>query len=338
MKPVIAITMGDFNGIGPEIALQASISPLVRKVAIPVLVGSIDVFEYYAKHYKMKLNIKEVDKIPRANIDGIPIIAVRKFTKPKINLGKITNDAGRLALESIMTAIVLHVEYGIDGIVTGPICKSALDLPELNFSGQTELLSAIYKSQKSAMILVHNNFRIAIATPHIALNEVAKRISKNLIIEKLSIFHKSLQLDFGIKDPSIAVLALNPHAGENGLFGNEEKKTLTPTIAKLNNKGLKIFGPFPADGFFGSGSYKKYDGTLAMYHDQALIPFKLMGFDKGVNFTAGLPLVRTSPNHGTAFDLAGKGIASPRSIIEAARVAVKIIKNRKQKSVVRKKK
>lgn len=347
MKPVIAITMGDFNGIGPEVALKAANSHLVRRIAIPVLVGSLDVFEYYAKLYKMKISIREVDPeyfgvedIPRSNSDDIPLIVVRKFQKPKIKLGKISFEAGRLAVESIITAAVLNLKYGIDGIVTAPISKAAVNFNGLHFPGQTELLAAIYKTEKYAMILACDNFRVGLATIHIPISQVASSITTKLVAEKISTLNNSMKIDFGIKKPKIAVLGLNPHAGENGLLGNEEKTTILPAMKLAKQDGANVSGPFPADGFFGISSYKNFDAILTMYHDQGLIPLKIVGFNKGVNFTAGLPVVRTSPDHGTAFSIAGKGIADPSSTIEAVRLAVEVIKNRNQhipKKTIRKK-
>lgn len=347
MKPVIAITMGDFNGIGPEVALKAANSLIVRRIAIPLLVGSVDVFEYYAKLYKMKISIREIDpecfgveNIPRSNSDDIPLIAVRKFMNPKIKPGDISSEASRLAVESIITAVVLNLKYGVDGIVTAPISKAAVNLDRINFPGQTELLAAMYKTEKFAMILACGDLKIALVTIHIPINQVSSAITKNLVAEKISILNHSMKKDFGIKKPKIAVLGLNPHAGEHGLLGNEEKRTILPAIKLANGDGINVSGPFPADGFFGIGSYKNFDAVLAMYHDQGLIPLKLLGFEKGVNFTAGLPVVRTSPDHGTAYSIAGKGTANPSSIIEAVRLAVEVIKNRNHhtfKKTVRKK-
>ncbi len=335
MKPIIAITMGDFNGIGPEVALKAANSPDVRRIAIPLLVGSVDVFEYYAKLYRMKISIREIDpecfgakNFPKNYSDDIPLIAVRKFMKPKIKPGVISSEPGRLAVESIITAAVLNLKYGVDGIVTAPISKAAVNLDRINFHGQTELLAALYKIERFAMILTCSDFKIALATIHIPLNQVSNTITKKLIVEKTSILNHSMKKDFGIKKPKIAVLGLNPHSGEDGLLGKEDKLTILPAIKLSNRDGINVSGPFPADGFFGIGAYKNFDAILTMYHDQGLIPLKLLGFEKGVNFTAGLPVVRTSPDHGTAYDIAGKGTANPSSIIEAVRLAVKIIKNR----------
>jgi 4-phospho-D-threonate 3-dehydrogenase / 4-phospho-D-erythronate 3-dehydrogenase len=328
MKLKIAISMGDHNGIGPEVALKTMLNPVIKKNCIPILVGSIDVFEYYAKKCKFRVNIKEIDRIPSKNYDFIPVISVRKFVKPVFQPGIASKYAGRLAAESVIAAALLSLKHEVDGIVTAPLSKEAMHLAGLNFPGQTELLGALCNSNKPTMILSHNNIRVALATIHIPIRKIADILTHKLLNEKISLFHHSLLKDFGIKNPKIAVLGLNPHAGENGTLGKEENNIIVPALRSSSKKKINIKGPFPADGFFGSGSYKNYDGILAMYHDQGLIPLKMTGFNKGVNFTASLPIVRTSPDHGTAFSIAGKGTADPSSMIEAVKLAIKIIKNR----------
>lgn len=331
MKPVIGITMGDFNGIGPEIALKASLSPSIRKICVPVLIGSTDVFEHYAKLLKLKITLREIDSIPRTNTDSIPIIPVRKFRTYKILPGKISFEAGRLAIESVIAASVLCMNKELDGMVTAPLSKEAVDFGGIPFIGQTEMLAAITKSNKFAMILTFQNLRVALATIHIPIKKVPEELSTRLLIDKILVLSNSLKTDFAIKNPKIAILGLNPHSGENGKIGKEEIETILPAIRYAKNKKIDVAGPFSADGFFGAGLYKNFDSILAMYHDQGLIPLKLLGFEKGVNFTAGLSIVRTSPDHGTAFEISGKCIANPSSMIEAIKEAVKIIKNRQTK-------
>lgn len=330
-KPVIAITMGDFNGIGPEVALKTAIATSVRKIAVPVLIGSIDVFEYYAKLLKLSVLLKEIESAPKQNQNFIPVLAVRKFVKPIIKPGKLSFEAGRLAIESVIAAAVLCLTRRVQGMVTAPISKEAMNIDSLVFPGQTEILAAVCGSKQFVMFLVYNNFRVGLTTIHLPIREVADTITRKLISEKINILNDSLKKDFRINFPRIAVLGLNPHAGENGILGNEEIKTILPAIKLAKRKKIKVEGPFSADGFFGSGMNKNFDAILAMYHDQGLIPLKMEGFDKGVNFTAGLQIVRTSPDHGTAFSISGKGIANPGSTIEALMLAVKIINNRKQK-------
>ncbi len=327
-KPVIAITMGDFNGIGPEVVLKTALSTSVRKIAVPVLIGSIDVYEYYTKLLNFQVLLKEIDSVPKQNQNFVPILPVRKFVKPIIKPGELSFEAGRLATESVIAAAGLCLMREVQGMVTAPISKEAMNFNKFSFPGQTELLAELCGSKRFAMFLTYNNFRVGLATIHLPLRNVANTITKKLISDKINILNDSLKKDFGLISPKIAVLGLNPHAGENGLLGKEEIKTILPSIKLAKHRKIKVEGPFSADGFFGSGMYKYFDAVLAMYHDQGLIPLKLLGFEKGVNFTAGLPVVRTSPDHGTAYDIAGKGTANPSSIIEAVRLAVKIIKNR----------
>jgi 4-hydroxythreonine-4-phosphate dehydrogenase len=331
MKPKIAISMGDFNGIGPEIILKSLRSPGIQKICVPMIVGSIDVFEYYAKRIRQRIHFKEIDSIPdKSSAQNIHVFHLRKFQTPIIKPGIISREAGDYAGEAIEVAVELCKQKVIDGMVTAPISKEALHLAGYRFAGQTEMLAKICKTDKVIMMLVANNLRVGLTTIHLALNKVTKSLSKELIAGRLSLIHSSLRKDFGIRNPKIAVLGLNPHAGENGAMGNEEIEIIEPAIRVAKRNRVHVDGPFPADGFFGMHSYKNYDAVLAMYHDQGLIPLKMMGFNIGVNYTAGLPIVRTSPDHGTAFDIAGKGIADPSSMIETIRLAVQIIKNRKR--------
>jgi 4-hydroxythreonine-4-phosphate dehydrogenase len=321
--------MGDFNGIGPEVALRTVTSKSVRNIAIPILIGSIDVFEYYAKLLKLKVNLKELAYIPQKNDSFIPIIPVRKYLKPRIKPGIISLEAGRLAVESVLAAALLCLKQDIGGMVSAPLSKEAINFDGFTFPGQTEILAAICGSNQFAMILTSGSFRVGLVTIHLPIKDVTNSITTKLVFDKINILHNSLRKDFKIKTPKIAILGLNPHAGENGRMGKEEITIIIPAMKLATRNKIKVEGPFSADGFFGSRSYKEYDGILAMYHDQGLIPLKMEGFNKGVNFTAGLPIVRTSPDHGTAFSLAGKGIVDPNSTIEALKLAVEIINNRK---------
>jgi 4-hydroxythreonine-4-phosphate dehydrogenase len=330
-KPIIAVTLGDFNGIGPEIVLKGLRSPAIQKAYIPMVIGSIDALEFYAHSMRLKIHFKEIDTIPdRYSSDYIHVFHLRKFQKPVIRPGIISREAGDYAGEAIEVAAELCKQKIIDGMVTAPISKEALHLAGYRFPGQTEMLAKICNADNVTMMLIANKLRVGLTTIHLALNKVSKTLSKELIAGILSLIHSSLRKDFGIRNPKIAVLGLNPHAGENGKIGDEEIKIIEPAIRVAKRKGIHIDGPFPSDGFFGRHSYKNYDAVLAMYHDQGLIPLKMMGFNIGVNYTVGLPIVRTSPDHGTAFDIAGKGIANPSSMIEAIKSAVKIINNRKR--------
>ncbi|MBI4546738.1 MAG: 4-hydroxythreonine-4-phosphate dehydrogenase PdxA [Ignavibacteriae bacterium] len=320
-KPIIAITMGDYNGIGPEVTLKSVCSPQIRKLCIPFLVGSLKVYEFYARRCRIRIKLKEIEFFPnRESKDSIALI------EP----GHVSATAGKYAGESIGIASQLCLDGLVDGMVTAPVSKQAMHRAGYLYPGQTEMLAELTRTSRAAMMLVANNFRVGLATIHVPLKDVAKKISRKRIAEQITIIHQSLQSDFAIRSPKIAVLGLNPHAGENRVFGEEEKKWIVPTIRQAQRKKIDASGPFSADGFFGSGAYTSYDAVLAMYHDQGLIPLKMKGFNVGVNFTAGLPIVRTSPDHGTAFDIAGKGIADPRSMIEAIKLAVTIIKNRRK--------
>lgn len=332
MKPIIAITMGDFNGIGPEVTLKSLTSPKVQNLFIPLLVGSIDVYDYYAQRLRMKINLKEVDTIPtKFSGNSIPVFNIRRFQKPRIKPGILSKEAGEYAGDAIVIAIELCKKKFVDGIVTAPVSKEVLHLAGFRYPGQTEMLTELCNTPDFAMMLIADKLRVGLATIHLPLRKVANQITRENLTKKISVIHHSLKNDFYISSPKIAVLGLNPHAGENNYLGKEENNMIIPAIKNSIKKKKNIEGPFPSDGFFGTHAYKNYDAVLAMYHDQGLIPLKMLGFNIGVNYTAGLPIVRTSPDHGTAFDIAGKGIANPSSMIEAIKLAVKIIHNRSKK-------
>ncbi len=333
MKPILGLTIGDCNGIGPEIILKSFHSPVVGKLCVPIVIGSIDVFEYYSKRMGLKVLFKEVESIPnKYSIDYIPVFHLRKFQNLIPHPGIISSDAGDYAKEAIEIGAELCRQQVIDGMVTAPVSKSALHKAGYRFPGQTEILAKYFSINNVVMILAANNLRVGLATVHLPIRKVPRYLSKKLIAEKLNVINQSMIKDFIIRKPKIAVLGFNPHAGENGILGHEERTIIIPAIRSAIRRGIHAEGPFPADGFWGTHSYTKYDAVLAMYHDQGLIPLKMLGFDIGVNYTAGLPIVRTSPDHGTAFEIAGKGIANPSSMIEAIKLAVKIINNRKIKT------
>ena len=332
MKPLLAITMGDYNGIGPEVTLLCALNPKVQNICTPLLIGSIDVYEFYAKRLGYRLNLIEIDTLPpRAKSNSIYVFHIRKFQHPVTKPGILSNEAGEYAGEAIEIAASLCLQGFTDGMITAPVSKFALQQAGYNYPGQTEMLAHYCKTKKHAMMLIAGNFRVGLATIHIPLKKVPSSITKELLREKLTVIHTSCKKDFGIQKPRIAVLSLNPHAGEQGMLGTEENSILIPVIREANKKRYHVEGPFPSDGFFGTLRHHQYDAIIAMYHDQGLIPLKLSGFNTGVNFTAGLPIVRTSPDHGTAFDIAGKGAADPSSMIEAIRLALNIISNRRKK-------
>jgi 4-hydroxythreonine-4-phosphate dehydrogenase len=331
MKPTIAITIGDFNGIGPEVVLKSITSKKIIKDIQPVLIGSYDIFHYYAKKLKIKVDLVRIDNITTKYKSGsIPVITVHDATTKNVQIGKTSPDAGVCAGASIELAIKLCLDKDVDAMVTAPVSKEALHYAGYNFPGQTEMLAMLTRSDRVTMMLISKTMRVALATVHVPLKKVPENLFIDRIVEKLDTVSASLRRDLGIAKPCIAVLALNPHAGENGAIGTEELEVISPAIKKAQDKEINAAGPFPADGFFASHSYKKYDAILAMYHDQGLIPLKMSGFDEGVNFSAGLKIIRTSPDHGTAFDIAGKNIANPGSMISAIQLAASIIEQRKK--------
>lgn len=332
-KPIVLITMGDYNGIGPEVALKAVTSPYIRNLCKPILVGSLDVFEFYAGLARMKIRFREVDDVQEFQkpSDGtISVVHLRRFEQPRITPGKLSAEAGNWAGQAIVVCGRLSLKKNAEAIVTAPASKEALNLGGYLYPGQTEMFGALCRSRSYAMMLIAGKFRVGLATIHVPLRRVAQIINKQIIVEKLRVMYTSLRCDFHLHSPRIAVLGLNPHAGENGMIGSEEHHSIVPSLQTLRRKNMRIDGPFPADGFFGTHAYRSYDAVLAMYHDQGLIPLKMVGFKKGVNFTAGLPIVRTSPDHGTAYDIAGKKNADPSSMIEAIKLAVVIANNRKK--------
>ena len=247
----------------------------------------------------------------------------------KVELTKPTPEGGRAALLALERALAEYREGYFDVLVTAPINKSTIQSDDFHFPGHTEYIEQrVGNGQKALMILLKDDFRVALVTGHIPVSEISKDITKELIKEKLAIFHRSLKQDFNIDSPRIAVFSLNPHAGDEGLLGTEEQTVITPAIQEMAEEGVLCFGPYPADGFMGSGNHTHFDGILAMYHDQGLAPFKALAMDEGVNFTAGLPIVRTSPAHGTAYDIAGQGIASEDSFRQAVYVAIDVFRHR----------
>jgi 4-hydroxythreonine-4-phosphate dehydrogenase len=328
-RPVIGISLGDFNGIGPEVILKTLSDNRVLKLFTPVVYGS---YKILAK-YKRISETEEVVFNSVKNFEGINPKKVNLITcweeDYEVSPGKVTEQAGKCALISLQKATEDVIAGRTDAIVTSPINKHNIQSSEFDFPGHTEYFTAKAGLTDSLMLLVTDNLRIGVVTGHIPLSEVKNQISKEKIAAKLTLMYKSLKNDFGIQKPKIAVLGLNPHAGENGLLGMEEQEMIVPLIEELKNKGILAYGPFPSDGFFGMHHYKKFDAVLAMYHDQGLIPFKALAFDRGVNFTAGLPFIRTSPDHGTAYDIAGKNIASESSFREALYLAYDLVRAKK---------
>jgi 4-hydroxythreonine-4-phosphate dehydrogenase len=321
----IAITCGDVNGIGPEIVIK-TLNKIysVHKHKI-FFICPDNIFDNSSQIIKPEFPYKKINK-EKEILDSKKVI-ILNLPKVEQKYGKVTATSGKTAYTSIMKACSLAESKIVDGIVTSPISKEAFKKAKINFPGHTELLANYFNTKNFAMMFVSNKMKAALATIHIPLKQVARKITSNRLKNITDVIIESLQNDFRIANPKIAILGLNPHAGENGNIGKEEINIINNFISYY---GKNVFGSFVPDAYFGNRIYKNFDCTIGMYHDQVLIPFKLLNFNRGVNYTAGLPIVRTSPDHGTAFDIAGKGIAKPGSMIEAFKLAEKIIINRKK--------
>ncbi len=327
-KPTIGITCGDLNGIGMEVALKALKDNRISKIMTPVLLCSSKVISFYKKQLDMEeFNFFQIDDIEKIHHKKTNVLNLWE-DKPDINPGEASKDLGKYTRMSLAKGVELLKNGSIHGLVTAPLNKELVQDDSFNFPGHTEYLADAFEQKESLMFMVHEQLRVGVVTGHIALSDVSNAVTTEGIVNKAKIMFRSLQKDFGIKKPRVAVLGMNPHAGENGLLGKEEEETIIPAIEQLKECGNLAYGPFPADGFFGSSQFSSFDAVLAMYHDQGLIPFKQFSFGGGVNFTAGLPAVRTSPDHGTAFNLAGKNIAEESSFRSALFYACDIIKNR----------
>lgn len=325
----IAITLGDPNGIGPEVVLKCLDDPLIMKRIEPVVIGAKKVLQVHAKALGRRppaLIENLTASLPKR---GIRLVDTSKGQEVSVEMGKLTPRAGSMAMNAVDEGIRLAKQRKVSALVTGPISKLAIVRAGYNFPGHTEYLAKKTKVKDQVMMMVSRELRISLATGHISLKQVPERLTINGLVAKLKRVRLSLMRDFGISQPKIAVLGLNPHAGENGVLGSEEDEVIIKAIKDAGNRGIIALGPFPADGFFGSGQYCGYDCVLAMYHDQGLAPFKILSFGSGVNFTAGLPIVRTSPDHGTAFDIAGKNQANEGSMVQAVLQAASIAEQRR---------
>lgn len=328
-KIVVGITHGDINSISYEVIIKALMDNRILDSFIPVVYGSPKVAAYHRKALNVdNFSFNTIKTVEEANPKKANIINCID-EEVRVELGKSTDYAGLASVQALEMACQDLANQKIDVLVTGPISKTNVQSGNFNFTGHTEFLEAQFKSEGVLMFMVNDLFRIGVVTGHIPLSKVPEYITKDTIIRKLHVMNNSLIQDFGIRKPRIAVLGLNPHAGDEGLIGDDEQREIIPAINSIRDENILAFGPFPADGFFGSENITKYDGILAMYHDQGLIPFKAMNYDGGVNFTAGLSVVRTSPAHGTAFDIAGKDQASPDSFRKAIYMACDIFLKRK---------
>lgn len=327
---IVGISIGDFNGIGIEVILKTFQDSRVIEQVTPIIYGKKEILDYY-------INLDQ-----ELNISFEIIKSAKEVIHNKINLinisnnsfncspGEITIKAGEFAYNSLKCATDDISKGLVDVLVTAPINKTNIQSKDFNFPGHTEFLTSLSNIDQSLMFMVDQDLRVGLATNHIEIKKISSILSSDLILKKLSLMNHSLINDFNIQKPKIAVLGLNPHSGDLGLIGKEEIDIISPAISKAKEEGIFAWGPFPADGFFGNGIYGNFDGVLAMYHDQGLIPFKTISKNKGVNFTAGLPIVRTSPDHGTGMDISGKGIAEEASFRNAVFLAKDIFKNRNE--------
>lgn len=327
-KPLIGITMGDVGGIGPELILKVFSDARVLDHFSILIYGSVKALNYYRQMLKFdKFHFTPIQSANQAHARKINVLEVNpQFDR--VEIGVPNARAGALAFTALEKATQHLVEGRIHALVTLPINKATIQNPNFKFPGHTEYLTDRFKDAESLMMMVHEDLRVAVLTGHIPLKDVSSAVKVDAILSKLYLMEQSLQLDFNIEKPKIAVLGLNPHAGENGLLGNEEQETIRIALDIAREKGMLVFGCYPADGFFASNTYRKFDGVLAMYHDQGLIPFKVLSQGDGVNYTAGLKFVRTSPDHGTAYDIAGKREADETSFRNALYLAVDVFRNR----------
>jgi 4-hydroxythreonine-4-phosphate dehydrogenase len=327
-KIKLGISIGDFNGIGIEIILKTFLDKRMLDFCTPIIFGSTKLISGYKNMLNLNIPINGIREVNKALNGKINVLNLSK-EEFEIELGKPTEESGQFAFRSLEEGTKALTENAIDVLVTAPINKDNIQSEEFKFPGHTEYLESKLNGE-SLMILMANTLRIGLITGHIPISQIADSITPELIEEKVAIMHKTLVQDFGISKPKIAILGLNPHCGDKGVIGDEDDKIIRPVIDKIQNEGKLVYGPYAADGFFGSENYKKFDAILAMYHDQGLAPFKTLSFGQGVNYTAGLDKIRTSPDHGTGYDLAGKGLANLNSFREAIFTAIQIFRTRRQ--------
>lgn len=320
----IIITCGDINGIGPEISLKA-----LKKIKSGnfsyTFICPKNIFDKSAQLVNFN-KLFFASKSPFEINKSKSRIKILLLNNSKLQPGNSTKESGLTSFNALSIAQKFIIDFGYKILITAPISKQSLKFAGKNFTGHTELISSWFGSKNYLMTFISKNFKAALLTIHVPINSVSKLLTKDSLFSKLNIFHESLKKDFGLINPSIAVLGLNPHAGESGNIGKEEINVILPILRKMRNKN--IHGPFVSDAFFANHNYKNFDGVFGMYHDQVLIPFKMNNFNNGVNFTAGLPIIRTSPDHGTAFDIAWQNKADENSMINAIKIALKVLKNR----------
>ncbi len=327
-KLVVGISVGDLNGIGGEIIIRTFEDKRMLDFCTPIIFASVRVFSFLKKHFKSELQYLGVNR-PKEIINGKLNVMNVWREDIKIEFGKENKKAGEYSIKSLEAATKALINNEIDVLVTAPINKHNIQSERFKFPGHTDYLAKKLEGE-SLMLMVTNNLKVGLLTDHVPIKDIASHITPDLIEKKLSKLHSSLLQDFGIRKPKIAVLGINPHTGDNGVIGNEDDEILKPTLKKIRENGKLVFGPYAADSFFGSDNFKNFDAIMASYHDQGLIPFKTLSFGMGVNYTAGLNRVRTSPDHGTAYEIAGKGVADHGSFKEAVFTAIKIFMTRNE--------
>jgi len=326
----IGITAGDINGISLEVVIKTLSDKRICDICTPIIYANSKILTYHKNIVEdSNFNFQSTKNAKGAQTGKINVINCFN-DNVNINLGEPTSESGQCAQKSLEAALYDFNNGNLDAIVTAPINKKAMQMAKFPFPGHTEFFTDQYDVSDSMMFMVSEDLRVGLVTNHLPISDVAANVTKQKIQQKLNIMFNSLREDFGVIKPKIAILGLNPHAGDGGAIGNEDEELIRPIVLEAKKKGRFIMGPYPADGFFGNGLYRKYDAILAMYHDQGLIPFKSLSFNSGVNFTAGLPLVRTSPDHGTGYDIVGKNVADPASFRRAIFEAIDIVKNRKE--------
>jgi 4-hydroxythreonine-4-phosphate dehydrogenase len=323
---IVGISIGDLNGIGSEVILKTFEDTRMLELCTPVIFANVKIVSFLKKELKLDVAIHGIDKLEQLVVGKINVLNVWR-EGVNLEFGKNDDVVGSYATKSFVAVTKALKEGLVDVLVTAPINKYNIQSEEFKFPGHTDYLDKELEGD-ALMLMVHDDLRVGLLTDHVPVNEVAKHLNEKLISSKIKTIIQTLKQDFEIEKPKVAVLGLNPHSGDNGVIGQEEEKIIKPTLKKLFEAGNMVFGPFPADGFFGSAQYEKYDAVIATYHDQGLIPFKTLSFGNGVNYTAGLNKIRTSPDHGTAYEIAGKGVANHGSFKEAVYLAIDIYNKR----------
>lgn len=325
-KVRVGISIGDFNGIGPEIIMKSLKDKTITDFFTPIIFGSGKLFTYQKNIFKLNLNFNYITETSQAQNGKLNMLNLVKDNS-NVELGKPSEESTKMAIDSLEAATEALMKGEIDVLVTAPINKDEMVKMGFKHAGHTGYFEEKF-NKKGLMFLVTDGLKVAVSTHHIPISQVAENISKEKIKKQIKALNQTLIEDFSISKPKIAVLGLNPHSGDGGVIGNEEIEIISPAIKELSDQGILAFGPFPADSFFQPSKYQNFDAVLAMYHDQGLAPFKTLAYEEGVNYTAGLPFIRTSPDHGIAYDIAGKNIADEQSFLEAIFMAIKIFKNR----------